>query len=175
MNSFFKTIGLYDELSFETTMNKAEFIENLEKLIYHSDFSFFETAEYSIPNRYEYKGYVNKNGFLVIRRRHLFDSNAANPYIKGTINEENGKTLIKMEFTPVKYFIVSLIFLIFFLIIFFNITFQDSSDMSFIVIIPLIGAVTHYFTLKRNITRGKYDFERELNFIVQKNSQLKSY
>ncbi|MCU7617006.1 hypothetical protein NZ698_07335 [Chryseobacterium sp. PBS4-4] len=72
MNSFFKSIGLYDELNFETTMNKAEFIENLEKIIYESDFSLFETAEYSIPNRYEYKGYVNKNGFLVKRRRHFF-------------------------------------------------------------------------------------------------------
>jgi hypothetical protein len=172
MNSFFKTIGLYDELNFETIMNKTEFIENLEKIIYESDFSLFETAEYSIPNRYEYKGYVNKNEFLVKRRRHFFDSNIPNPFIKGIINDENGKTLIKMEFTPVKYFIVSLIFLIVFLIIFFSITFQANSDMSFIMIIPLIGAVTHYFTLKRNIKKGKYDFERELNFIVQKNNQF---
>ncbi|MDQ0593180.1 hypothetical protein QFZ37_001549 [Chryseobacterium ginsenosidimutans] len=151
-------------------MNRAEFTESLKKIIYESNFNIFETAEYSIPNRYEYKGYVNKSGFVIRRRKHFFDGNIPNPYIKGTINEENGKTLIKIEFTPVKYFIVSFIFLIVFLIIFFNITFQGSSDMFFIVIIPLIGFVTHYFTLKRNITKGKYDFERELNFIVQKNS-----
>jgi len=175
MNSFFKSIELYDELSFETTMNKAEFIKDLEKIIYKSNFNIFETSEYSIPNRYEYKGYVNKNEFLIMRRRYLFDSHTPNPYIKGIINEENGKTLIKMEFTPIKYFFVSFIFLIVFLIIFFNIIFPGRCDMSFIVIIPLIGSVNHYFALKRNITKGKYDFERELNFIVQKNNQFKSY
>lgn len=79
-----------------------------------------------------------------------------------------------MEFTPIKYSGISLIFPIIFLIIFFNIPFQGSSDMSFIVIIPIIGVINYYFTLKRNITRGKYDFERELNFIVQKNNMLKN-
>ena len=110
MNSFFLNIGLYDELSFETTMNKAEFIENLEKIIYKSNFSLFETSEYSIPSRYEYKGYVNRNGFLIRRRGYLFERNTPNPYIKGAINEENGKTLIKMEFTPINFFLYPLFF-----------------------------------------------------------------
>ncbi|MDN4013958.1 hypothetical protein QX233_15905 [Chryseobacterium gambrini] len=174
MNSFYKSIGLYDELIFETTMDKAEFMYILKKLIYHSNFSFFENSEYLIPKRYEYKGYLNKNEFLIMRRRHLFDMSSPNPYIRGTINDENGKTFIRMEFTPIKYSGISLIFPIIFLIIFFNIPFQGSSDMSFIVIIPIIGVINYYFTLKRNITRGKYDFERELNFIVQKNNMLKN-
>ncbi|WP_336733224.1 hypothetical protein, partial [Chryseobacterium sp. VD8] len=80
MNSFYKSIGLYDELIFETTMDKAEFIYILKKLIYHSNFSFFENSEYLIPKRYEYKGYLNKNEFLIMRRRHLFDMSSPNPY-----------------------------------------------------------------------------------------------
>ncbi|WP_336735013.1 hypothetical protein, partial [Chryseobacterium sp. VD8] len=84
---------------------------------------FFENSEYLIPKRYEYKGYLNKNEFLIMRRRHLFDMSSPNPYIRGTINDENGKTFIRMEFTPIKYSGISLIFLIIFLIIFFNIPF----------------------------------------------------
>jgi hypothetical protein len=47
--------------------------------------------------------------------------------------------------------------------------------MVFLLLIPLIINTAHYFILKRNVQKCKYDFERELNFIIQNNNEFKNY
>ncbi|WP_238584551.1 hypothetical protein [Chryseobacterium sp. Leaf180] len=157
-------------MSFETAMTKADLAEILNKKIYPSTFSIFDNAEYSIPTRYEYSGYADQNGFLVRRRSYYFDSKIPNPNIKGTFYENNGKTVIKIEFTPTKYFIIGFVLIPIPFIFFIASVFVSSPEMSFILLIPLIIVISHYFAMKRNIKRGKYDFERELNFTFVKNN-----
>jgi len=167
MDSFFKSIGLYDTLDFETEMSKSELIINLKKLVYKSDFSIFEAADYSIPNRFEYKGFVNENNFTLRRRKHFFDSKIPNSNIKGVVYEKNGKTFIKTEFIPVQYLIINLILpvLIFSAL---SLLINESGLLFFSIAAITITTCNYYFTTKINIKRNKYDFERELNFIAQK-------
>lgn len=174
MNSFFKSIGLYDNLSFEIQMNRTEFVESLKKITYQTNTSFISLIpDNGIPTRFEYRGTVNENNFTIKRRKHFFDFNILHSIIKGNISEENNKTLIKIEFKP---FIPHLLALIFVPIISILITIQMIKDGNsyFIIVLPIILTLIQYFGLKRCIKRDKYDFERELNFIAQKNNQFKN-
>ncbi|MBW8523580.1 hypothetical protein K0U91_12450 [Chryseobacterium chendengshani] len=166
MKFLFKSIGLYDEFIFETEISKTQFLMNLKKFIYKSDFSIFEIADYSIPNRFEYRGLVNDDDFMIRRRRHFFDNNIQNPIIRGLICEQNGITLIKIELSPSNdSFIKILILLSFLSIILLN--FNKNDDVTFILI-SILMLIIQYFILKRNIKKSKYDFKRELTFIAQK-------
>jgi len=168
MKSLFKSIGLYDEFIFETEMTKNQFVMNLKKFIYESDFSIFEIADYSIPSRFEYRGIVNENDFIIRRKKHFFDNNIQNPTIKGVLDEKDGKTWIKMELSPSNHSFFKILFLLTFLcILFLNFNFKNNSDVTFILI-SIFMVIIQYFILKRNIKKSKYDFKRELTFIVQK-------
>jgi len=175
MDSFFKNIGLYDHLSFNIEMNKSEFVESLKKMTYETNTSFISLIpDHGIPTRFEYRGLINADNFIIKRRKHLFDINIYRSIIRGNILEEKNKTVIKIEFTPFIYpFIASIIGILLFLFI----ASQEiqNSENYFLIVIPILIIIGQYFILKTNIKRCKYDFERELNFIVQKNNQFKSY
>lgn len=173
MNSFYKSIGLYDNLNFDIEMKKSEFVESLKKITYQTNTSFISLVpDNGIPTRFEYRGTVNENNFTIKRRKHFFDFNIFHSILKGNILEENNRISIKIEFTP---FILNFLSFILIPLFFLFIVLQEIEDKHdyFIIGIPIIIAVTQYFALKRNIKRDKYDFERELNFIDQKNNPFK--
>ncbi|MBB4806062.1 hypothetical protein HNP38_001334 [Chryseobacterium defluvii] len=172
--SFFKKIGLYDFLNIETEMSKPELIQKLKKMSYESSLDIFSVADYAIPNRFEYKGLINENNFILRRRKHFFDSKNPNPNITGIIDEKNGKTFIKTEFMPAKYLVLIHILLsLLFLAISFAV--NETGIKIFILVMLLIVNSSHYFAMKTAIKKNKYDFERELNYIIQKNNYFKGY
>ncbi len=174
MNSFFKNIGLYDYLNFNIKTDKSEFLESLKKITYETNTSFISlTPDHGIPTRFEYRGLINKDTFILKRRKHFFDIAIFNSIIKGNITEENDKTVIKIEFTP---FIYPFIFSIIGILLFTFIGLQEIGNENYFLIgISILITISQYFILKRSLKRDKYDFERELNFIVQKSNQFKSY
>lgn len=176
MNSFYKKIGLFDRLNLEVEENKSELIEKLKKITYKANINHislvFDTA---IPTRFEYRGEISNNSFLIRRRNRFFDSNVLTPCIKGQFSEENNKTLISIEFFPSKFHILGLFLLLFFLICILILIIDNNPNKSgemIFIIIPLVIYISHYFALKTSIKKSKYDFERELNFIAQKEQQM---
>lgn len=119
MTSFFKTIGLYDDLNFNIEIDKSEFIESLKKVTYETNTSFISLIpDHGIPTRFEYRGLINSDNFIIKRRRHLFDINIYHSIIKGNILEENNKAVIKIEFIPFIYpFIASILGILLFFFI----------------------------------------------------------
>lgn len=176
MNSFYKSIGLYEHLSFNMDMNKSEFIESLRKIIYKTNTNFISLVpDNGIPTRFEYRGIVTPNNFTIRRRMRFFDSNISASIIKGQFLEKNNKIEIFIEFSPLRFHILILFMvLVFFLVSVLNLDGKENSEFILPLIIPIIIITTHYFTVKRNIQRSKYDFERELYFISQKNNQFKN-
>lgn len=175
MNSFYKSIGLYEHLSFNMNINKSEFIESLRKITYKTNTSFISLVpDNGIPTRFEYRGIVTQSTFTIKRRARFFDSNISASIIKGQFLEKNDKMEIFIELFPLKFHILMLLLLsISFLIIAFYLE-KENNEFIFLLIIPVIINIAHYFTLKRSIQRSKYDFERELYFISQKNNQFKN-
>lgn len=175
MTSFYKNIGLYDHLNFNIEMDKSELVESLKKVTYKTNTTFISIVpDHGIPTRFEYRGIINKDNFTVKRRLHFFDFNVLHCVIRGNISEENNKTLISVEFVP---FFTHLTALLFVSLISSIIAIQliKETNNYFIIALPIILTMIHYSGLKRCLKRDKYDFERELNFIVQKNNRFKSY
>ncbi|MDW9380487.1 hypothetical protein [Chryseobacterium sp. JV558] len=169
MNLFFKNIGLYDSSRVEVNISKPELIQRLLKITYKTNTSFISLEKDStIPTRFEYRGMIEENSFTIKRRRRLFDINNNSPVFHGTISDENGKSSVSLEFSPSGFQIVNLILVFCFclLAIFVNIG-GDRQSFMFLAVASII-AVSQYFILKRAISRGKYEFERELIYIAQK-------
>ncbi len=175
MDSFYKIIGLYDHLSFNIEMEKSDFSESLKKITYKTNTAFITLIpDYGIPTRFEYRGTVNKSDFILKRRSHFFDYNIFHCIIKGNISEKDNTTYIQMEFTPfIFHFVTAILALLLFLII--SAAEIVNNNNYFIIAFPCIIVISKYFILKRNIKRDKYDFEREVNFMLQKNKQFKNY
>jgi purine-cytosine permease-like protein len=72
-----------------------------------------------------------------------------------------------LEFTPPFFQIFTPVLIVLFsLLLIVNI---EDKELSFLfIVIPAIIIISQYFVLKREIRRGKYDFERELTHITQK-------
>lgn len=175
MNLFFKNVGLYDHLTFNIDMDKSEFVKSLKKITYETNTSFISLIpDHGIPTRFEYRGLINVDNFIIKRRKHLFGINIYRSIIKGNIVEEKNKTVIKIEFTPFIYPFIAFIIAI---LLFLFITSQEIqyNENYSLIVIPIFVTIIQHFILKTNIKKCKYDFERELNFIVQKNKQFTSY
>lgn len=138
MNLFFKNVGLYDHLTFNIDMDKSEFVKSLKKITYETNASFISLIpDHGIPTRFEYRGLINVDNFIIKRRKHLFDINIYRSIIKGNIVEEKNKTVIKIEFTPFIYpFIASIIAILLFLFI----TSQEiqNNENYFLIVIPIL-------------------------------------
>ncbi|MCA6067569.1 hypothetical protein JI747_010295 [Chryseobacterium sp. RG1] len=57
MNSFYKSIGLFDSSNFSIEMEKSEFVDSLKKITYKTNTSFISLIpDNGIPTRFEYRG-----------------------------------------------------------------------------------------------------------------------
>ena len=169
MNSFFKSIGLYNNLSIDLNINSAELIQRLWKVTYKTGTTFISLEkDSSIPTRFEYRGMIEANTFTIKRRARLFDMNRNNPVFHGTVSDKNGQSSVSVEFYPsgLQIFNWIMILCFCFVAIFVNAN-GDQKDLMFAGV-ALVIAVAQYFILKRGISKGKYDFERELIYIAQK-------
>ncbi|MFP3597418.1 hypothetical protein [Chryseobacterium sp. SIMBA_029] len=171
MNLFFKSIGLYDRSILNIEIDKSVLAEKLKKITYTTNLNFSLISDSTIPTRFEYRGQISNTHFMIRRRKRIFDINIINAIINGTFSEEIGNTSITLEITPSLYhtlpFIVTIIFCFLFVFTFIN---EKHIEIIWPLTIAVITNVGYYFALKNNIKRNKYDFERELNFIVQKNN-----
>ncbi|WP_114819038.1 hypothetical protein [Chryseobacterium sp. KLBC 52] len=169
MNSFFKSIGLYNSLIIDLNINSAELVQRLMKVTYKTNTTFISLEkDTTIPTRFEYRGMIDANSFTIKRRGRLFDMNRSNPVFHGTISDNNGISSVLIEFFPSGFQILNwfLILCFCFVIAFVSITGGQQGLMAGAV--ALVIAITQYFILKRGISRGKYEFERELIYIAQK-------
>ncbi|MCC3216284.1 hypothetical protein LIV57_13520 [Chryseobacterium sp. X308] len=169
MNSFFKSIGLYNNLIIDLNINSTELVQRLMKVTYKTNTTFISLEkDTTIPTRFEYRGMIDANSFTIKRRGRLFDMNRSNPVFHGTISDNNGISSVVIEFFPSGFQILNwfLILCFCFVIAFVSITEDQQGLMAGAV--AIIIAITQYFILKRGISRGKYEFERELIYIAQK-------
>ncbi|MGE8514943.1 MAG: hypothetical protein ACN6N7_19715, partial [Chryseobacterium culicis] len=95
MNSFFKSIGLYNSLIIDLQINSAELVQRLWKVTYKTNTTFISLEkDSSIPTRFEYRGMIDANSFTIKRRARLFDMNRSNPLFQGTISDKNGQSSV---------------------------------------------------------------------------------
>lgn len=169
MNSFLKNIGLHDTLNIELNINRIELIEKLWKITYKTNTSFISLErDTAIPTRFEYRGMIDNNGFILKKRIRLFDINLNNPVFRGKIYDQNDKTFASIEIVPSIFQIFSSVIILCFLLIAIYATLLATEKDFYFLAFTIIITIMQYFTLKRGIWRGKYDFERELIYIVQK-------
>ncbi|MGN7705738.1 hypothetical protein KYG33_09035 [Chryseobacterium sp. D764] len=169
MNSFFKSIGLYNTITIDLNINSAELIQRLWKVTYKTNTTFISLEkDSSIPTRFEYRGMIAANTFTIKRRARLFDMNRNNPVFHGTISDKNGQSSVSVEFFPSGFQIFNWVMILCFCFVAAFVNIQgDQKDLMFAGV-ALVIAVAQYFILKRGISRGKYEFERELIYIAQK-------
>ncbi|TZF99589.1 hypothetical protein FW781_06585 (plasmid) [Chryseobacterium panacisoli] len=169
MNSFYKSIGLYNTITIDLNINSAELIQRLWKVTYKTNTTFISLEkDSSIPTRFEYRGMIDANTFTIKRRARLFDMNRNNPVFHGTISDKNGQSSVSVEFFPSGFQIFNWVMILCFCLIMISVNIQgDQRDLMFAGV-ALVIAVAQYFILKRGISRGKYEFERELIYIAQK-------
>ena len=168
MNSFFKSIGLYDSLSLKISIQKEELIHRLSKITYETNSTFISLIKDStIPTRFEYRGMIDEDRFILKRRRRFFDINMNYHVMIGKLSDNHDTTSVFIEFTPPFFQIFTPVLIVLFsLLLIVNI---EDKELSFLfIVIPAIIIISQYFVLKREIRRGKYDFERELPHITQK-------
>ncbi|CAI8752978.1 hypothetical protein [Chryseobacterium sp. IT-36CA2] len=169
MNSFFKSIGLHNNLTIDLNINSTELIERLWKVTYKTNTTFISfERDSAIPTRFEYRGMIDANSFTIKRRARLFDMNRNCPVFHGTISDKNGKSSVAIEFFPSWFQIFNWILVLCFCLIMILVNIKGDQQNFMVAAVALVIAVTQYFILKRGISRGKYEFERELIYIAQK-------
>ncbi|MBB6331306.1 hypothetical protein HNP24_002256 [Chryseobacterium sediminis] len=169
MNSFLKSIGLYSSLTIDLNIGSAELIQRLWKVTYKTNTTFISLEkDSSIPTRFEYRGMIDANTFTIKRRARLFDMNRNNPVFHGTISDKNGLSSVSVEFFPSGFQIFNWIMILCFCLVIIFVNIQGDQQFLIFAAIALVVAVTQYFILKRGISKGKYEFERELIYIAQK-------
>ncbi|AYZ13254.1 hypothetical protein EGY05_15495 [Chryseobacterium arthrosphaerae] len=168
MNSFFKRIDLYDSLTIEINIQKEELIRRLGKITYKTNSTFISLIKDStIPTRFEYRGTMSNDSFIIKRRRRFFDINMNYPLIKGNLSGNHDLTAVFIEFTPPFFQIFTpVLTVIFSLLVMLNLENEDQNLL--FLVIPGFIIISQYFVLKREIRKGKYDFERELTHITRK-------
>jgi len=169
MNSFFKSIGLYNSLNVDLDINSAELTQRLWKITYKTNNTFISwEKDSSIPTRFEYRGMIESNHFKIRRRTRLFDMNKNNPIFQGTISDKNGKSSVVIDFFPSGLQILNWFFILCFCLVAILVNIRGDQQNFMFAAVALVIAVAQYFILKRGILRGKYEFERELIYIAQK-------
>ncbi|MFZ4929827.1 hypothetical protein [Chryseobacterium sp. Mn2064] len=169
MNSFFKSIGLYKKLNIELNIDIHELRQRLLKITYKTNKTFISfEKDAAIPSRFEYRGMVEDNSFTIKRRSRIFDMNRSNPVFHGTISDKSGKSLVAVEFFPSGLQIFNWVAILCFCSVIAFASLQDNKDNIIVAIVASAVAVSQYFILKRGISRGRYEFERELIYIAQK-------
>lgn len=171
MNSFCQSIGLYTHKNIEIDINTAEVIERLRKITYPTHTTFISLiSDPAIPTRFKYRGVVYEKNFTIKKRRRFFDINLNYPVIKGSLYDQNNRTTVSTACIPSFFQIVTLVLLLGFFLVAVTVNIKNGvQDFSFIAVSALMLG-TQYFVLKREIIKGNYDFERELDHMVQKSS-----
>lgn len=169
MNSFLKNIGLYGSTKVKINIGTSELIQKLAQITYKTNTSFISLEKDStIPKRFEYRGIIKESSFIIKRRRHLFDFNMNNPVLHGIVSGENDQTSVSIELFPSLFQIFNCIVILCFFLTAIVVNIQnDQKDFMFLIVVSIM-VVIQYFVLKRAISKGKYDFERELIYLAQK-------
>ncbi|WP_312287863.1 hypothetical protein [Chryseobacterium gleum] len=169
MNSLLKSIGLYNSLTVDLDINSTELIQRLMKVTYKTNTTFISLEkDATIPTRFEYRGIIDGNSFTIKRRARLFDINRSNPIFHGTISDKNGKSSVVIEFFPSGFQMFNWIVILCFCLGAVFVSIKGDRQDHMLAIIALVIGISQYFILKRGISRGKYEFERELIYIAQK-------
>lgn len=160
---------MYDTLCLDLNISRAELMHRLQKITYKTNTSFISfERDSAIPTRFEYRGMIDEHGFILKRRIRFFDNNISNPVFYGNILDQHDKICISIEIIPSKIQMFQFFFILcFFLFALFVTIIGSEWDFTFLAVASLM-AIPQYFILRRGITRGKYDFERELIYISQK-------
>lgn len=169
MNSLLKNIGLYDQSYIEVNTARTELVQNLWKITYKTNTTFISLIrDPAIPTRFEYRGKIEENSFTIKTRRRFFDINMNYPVIKGSLHDQNNITIVSIEYIPTLFQIFTFILLLCFFLFAVAVNIKNSGEDFVFIGISSIMALSHYFVLKREITRGKYDFEKVIGNITQK-------
>ncbi|WP_294296714.1 hypothetical protein [uncultured Chryseobacterium sp.] len=174
MISFYKNIGLYESLVLSMEMDPSDFTKSLRKITYKTNPTFLSLVpDNGIPTRFEYRGMVNQHNFRIKRRLHFFDFHVLHVLIKGKIAEENNKILVTVVFIPFFHHLFALLF-VFLTSTLIGLDLMKENSNFIFAVLPFIVIMILYFKLKRSLKKDRYDFERELHFILRKNNRFKS-
>ena len=171
MNEFLRKIGLLDSFQIELSMDKSDFAKILIANLDESGPDLFE--EFSADNK-AYKGTM-KNDKFKIRRKRKYDLKTTSPSISGTLQQAGNKLIIDGVLDGFSgwmippYIIMIVVYLSALSFFLFGDISEDARGIALLVIsihaVFLFGG--SYRRMKRSMRATKYDFERDLHFMMK--------
>lgn len=178
MSDFLRKLKLIENTTIELNISKMDFIKKFRANVEYSDLNFtpFEGFEAFSSSRFEYKGNATDRGFILKKRRKLFDTNYSFAKATGKFIEHTDKLVIETEinsFRRIMYVFLAFIILFdtFFIIgaIFGGNNVLPFFIFPFILIHALFMIGIPYFVMRRSVKRMIYDLERDFHYWVTKN------
>ncbi len=176
MKDLLERMKLTDHLTTELQISAQEFVEKLSANVdpvhiglFPSNFEAFSSS------KNEFKGKVDYSGFKIKIRHRLFER-YNHALATGSIIEQNGRLLIETAIEAADGMIISIFFIIIFCVSITIIIVAASPNSSggdgveilipivFIILMLVIG----YFLLRRDVSRLKYELDREFHYLASK-------
>lgn len=179
MKDFLIKIKLIDYMTIELDTDKTTFVSKLTKYVDKSDINWFsDSFDAFSSSKNDYKGQVTLNGFVIKKRKRMFDRNLWLAIARGSFRQNGDKLLIDIELNGVlKTIIVVLAMMIFFYIGFIAVFItSDNSDFHFPAAGFIVFIVVHaammigipYWGMRSSIARLKSELERDLFYYSKK-------
>ena len=175
MNDFLRKVKLLEHITIELDSTKTDFIKIFEENVDESDLGFSDYFfEALTTGKEEYKGKIDNHLFKLRRRKRLFDTNRNFAVAEGTMAEKNGKLVLETEIKGFHYMMkffygfIVVIYLIFIVGFAFSTVSGKNTIPSFalplIAVHALLMLGIPYFVMRRNVSRMKYELERDFHF-----------
>ena len=177
MREFLSRIGLIENFTLELFIDRSDFAKILSANVDASQLGVFDLFSKS---RNAYKGTVNYDSFELMRKRKFFESRVSFVKMKGTFRQKSEKLIVETELNAFHVMMLPLIAVIllvygFTLIAVFTGAIPDSEQGSFVPIWMIPFILLHaalmfgvpYYMLRRGMRTVKYNFERDLFFMMR--------
>lgn len=171
-------IKLIDSLRLELPIEKNRFIENLKSTVEKGDVRYYSSfGDLFVKGKKHYRGEVTYEDFKIKKKSSMFENNMTMAVAKGTYQSSETGVTINVEINGfskmmIPFYIMITVFYLIFISIMIS-TPSDDSGMSWIGLPFLILHAAFMFGIpyviaRRGVKRLKYDLERELYFLSQK-------
>ena len=176
MNDLLFKLGFADKFTIELPTTRDHFVKTLQQNI---DADRFDLFDFFKSSKNHYKGEVSYHNFLLKRRNTFSNSSFGGNRAEGYFSQRDENVVVDVKITPSNS---SMIFIYFAFLIFFYIgciimlivsLVKSESPIfglwmfPFMILHAALMAGIPYYMIKRNVSKFKYDLERDLYFMIK--------
>lgn len=172
--SILKRLKLIDYLTTEIPINKKDFVEKLKMNVDQGEISISFLEAFS-SSKNEYKGLVTDESFKIRRRRRFFDRSMSLAVVEGSFIQKDDLLIIESTINGFRGIFIFFVVLVLVSYVGFIVAFIFSDIpgnmewfmVPFIFIHASIMLGIPYFTMRRGVSKMKYDLERDFHYMVK--------